>query len=594
MSNKQPIKTTKNASVPKTLPKPAAKAVRPALAQNSGMKTSPIVPTTPQVKHLQVAASSALGDTTHPRIKAPAAGRSKARKDVADAIKELETEGREIHAGVRDGRFKVHMEGDMLICEGSERIGTFQGIATTNVPVQAVPLNPNAFGVRCPLTAKQHTKFRYRKLTLVYVPMLSPASANASGSVVMTYNPDPVVQYPLPSDAGLNEVYAWDNVRIFQVCGDNLGVTRLETNLTSDVNDWFYCDEIGDQRLYLQGNLYWATGSPLSSSTTYGQCYVEYEIAFADPIIDNQPLFTVEAVSPMNISMGAVNNLSNASGASNSSLTFASSTLQPAGSIGSGILNISNINTTAIPGWLGDVDFLAVKDSSFGVNTLLMLAPGAYLLDVSYLACAGATITVTAGRNPPPIYVTAGTMNIVNMVSTLDGQLVAPNPVFATYVMNSFTGMHLDSYTVSLRCFGPSNMSVRIGTPAWTTTGAVPVGYAVHLKLTQIAPEAQGGTPAPINASGAVFARGELMAKVLEFRDREYENEVKALIESTTSHGTAVDCAVRSVFGDKNVTMPTILPAIAAAVSWFVATYGPSLAKGALDWAVHKLEEKLR
>jgi hypothetical protein len=100
------------------------------------------------------------------------------------------------------------------------------------------------------------------------------------------------------------------------------------------------------------------------------------------------------------------------------------------------------------------------------------------------------------------------------------------------------------------------------------------------------------GVPSPIALKPRLMSCNGLTQKVITT----YSDPVTELymLYDFDCQDAMSDVVVACVWPKRGTAMTCIAPAAAAAVAWFVATYGPQLTKAALDYGIRKIEAKLK
>jgi hypothetical protein len=465
---------------------------------------------------------------------------------------------------IYEGAFDSHHNGNTLMASGTERL---QAITDATAQPSATPygnylFNPLSVGSRLPLIATNFTKYRFTKVCIHYVPQISPANANASGTVLLAADTDPEQALPPTGEQGLNQLYSYDNKTICPVVEP--ARLQIDLDLPSQAN-WLYLSGEGDPRLLYQFDLGAFRGNATTGSAlTFGQLYFSYTVELAQAVVDGQ--FGVQEAH-------AAGNYTTSTGSTVTVVDF-----NPAATV-----NPFPNTTTWDSGyaWAGNPDFLSFKP---GVGTngtgALVLDPGRWFVRI---VCSSAASTIWGAQQ---------TLTIVqgaNAAAALIEQ--GPNGGVATSL-------------------GESNNTINryVSENMWVVSA--PTGCAVSIQLPGTTTAISGQLfiqifAAILTSSGSNLSPAQLKPRVAnpsrawDLIDADNDAAVTAAVRDCAASGTTDVCAaiVARCFGydvedvlDPSHPQYAIHPAVAGVVAWFISKYGPSLTKEAIKWAVKKLE----
>lgn len=163
---------------------------------------------------------------------------------------------------------------------GIVKTGSSVGVATLLRLDFLSPQSSTFTGTRLQTFASMYEKYIFRKARIVYIPQVSTAAA---GTIGMAFDKDFADTTPGETEDGLRQYLGFQNACTFPAWSPG----EIDIKLT-DMQDFFYCNDTGyDGRLVYQGQLYLFAVGSLLTTTNYGQLYIEYEIDFFDPQIEN-------------------------------------------------------------------------------------------------------------------------------------------------------------------------------------------------------------------------------------------------------------------------------------------------------------------
>jgi len=131
-------------------------------------------------------------------------------------------------------------------------------------------------------------KFLFKSFTLHYS---SADPSTATGQYIVAFDRDYADNTPTADDAGIRAYFAMAGSKISSVWES----TSFKVPISSG-QDFYYCNDSGyDGRLVFQGQIYLAA---VSGTTFHGSLWIEYEIDFYDPQIDQSAMSLTETQYP--------------------------------------------------------------------------------------------------------------------------------------------------------------------------------------------------------------------------------------------------------------------------------------------------------
>jgi len=486
------------------------------------------------------------------------------------------------------GAFTTSQRGSITVARGTERIGAC-GTGAALVAGQVVTstlLNPLVIGARLPLMAPNFAKWRLKRGRLHYLAQINPSNTTAAGTVIITVQPDPLAPNVPATDEGVTLLYAWPSSAETSI------YRSTEKNIVIQNDAQFlYVQLSGDERFLYAGIATAYAGSAIQAGAgAFGQFFIEYEIEFDEPIVNQPPNMYVAGYA------GNFNPVTTG----NSPIAWSLDGTTPAGVLtafgASGTTGVVGNGHTIIPGttqgFIGNTDFFTIASAttSFGVFPTIFLLPGTYFIEMFGLIFSG------AGTFAGPLQV----LTVNN--STTFGQTTE-----RTYETASIANAFGNIYNSTL-------YNVATTTPAISWAGYCAVTGAAAQPLIFLFPAVSATCSASasvricaVNPQGGSFPGGligcnpKIRQAMLKYQQQQDEEEstiqgkFDALIDALEAKETLTGeeyVLLMAVSGHKGPAVtPMILPAIAAAVTWFVSTYGAQLGKAAVDWGVRKLEK---
>jgi hypothetical protein len=541
-----------------------------------------------------------------------------------------------------DGAFCIteHADGQGCDVSGVEMLAAVPGgTYPTGTILVDNEINPLNIGVRLPLVAQAYTKYQYTGMAFQVRGAQAPAGVPANGLLRTGTTLNAVQPDPQSSLEGVQAVATWapntkecavwqsmlNEVRLDLVDQDELFVQGAESDGVS----------LGDDRLTYQAKNYLIVSSPIATSAALCNYYLFYRISLREPIVVEDPVTKMlcGVTGPMAQSIAASSSIQlrfvfgegasmgNPGGTYGSNNTFGAGTL------------IESANDE--PGYAGDTDFFGVSADG---NSLLV-PPGTYAVDVDVLqGTVGASGQVAGGPNISCVTLVA--QSIVPAPPSLpsairlpvDGVVNGLNTLTIGAFANSTSGATLGPVGGP---FGTGFNGISLSGASGSTTGGpqgfgstcavvhnrVIYGFAVPFKIdvlisgagtiggaflsmakftiTRIGSSYLGSDVSPIQLS----VRTRALQRLQTTSERLVRTEVMAALSDTTDQADPMfHYVASSFFSTRQLTSlpaarPTtsnVAPAVAAAISWFVAEYGSKLGKMALDWGIRQIEDKLK
>lgn len=258
--------------------KPAKITVKPQAGR--AVQTKPVAK---PVERVRAAAATPTRAVAEPRARA-SVGYPQEPPRVMRGAPNRVYEGRSLGEGHPRPHASVEHRDDVCTVKGTERLGAITAQANTNLPctnlLQGYPsgcrLNPKQFGVALPLIAQNFGKFRFLKVELEYVPVITTNSPDSAGSMYLAFQPDPDQPAPPRSDAGINAVSTWGRNKV-----DGSWIAPLKFHVQFDMATQaeLFIDSTDEQRFDEQGILYCFTAEQTPAVTIpYGQLYIHYTV----------------------------------------------------------------------------------------------------------------------------------------------------------------------------------------------------------------------------------------------------------------------------------------------------------------------------
>lgn len=184
-------------------------------------------------------------------------------------------------------RHKAHGDGVRVVgCEAAVNIITeaglstfFSGLVATTTGTNSFAVNPDIFNGRLALLARTYTKYRFRKLTVHFVPTRGTTNV---GIGVIGYTQDGSLTYVSASFANLTQTIpskvfslnAPSSVQLIDYRGDEIYYTEYANTTPAEVRQTSQGMVLGFPSQTDLGNL------------THGMLWVEYEIELYGPVMD--------------------------------------------------------------------------------------------------------------------------------------------------------------------------------------------------------------------------------------------------------------------------------------------------------------------
>lgn len=464
--------------------------------------------------------------------------------------------------------------------------------------------NPLAVGARLPIVGSLYERWKSFRLRLVYKPTLSMANPNANGQIVMALVLDP--EDPLP-DGGITSVqravsYA-PNAQLDSIWTD----FSFEAALLPNAQNELYVSNSGDPRLLYQFKAFMMAATDLADIDV-GSWMLLYDIAFNEPVVSSD----VVTKSISGFSELALNDAAGGA-ANNRPLPFkevatVNGFLTVASYFGAG----PAAEADGQIGLIGDTNYFQTADDG-----TLIVPPGNYRVDyvqtsgtdsassTAGLNAAYPTIGTGAGTPAPTVTIIDSIQNVNNGSPSLDyAQFFNAEDKTAAYAARSPPGLFFRMLYRSWNMTVAETANIFIWAPTFQSTGGGGNGLCQgYISITKTG----DGDGAKIGAQVSALANPRVAN--LELEHQQHELQLRRAVERAITANPDPSAEYRAVVNalltkrradalapvpPRASTTPLIAPAIAATVAWFVATYGPTLGKAALDWGVKKLEQKLK
>jgi len=491
------------------------------------------------------------------------------------------SDGRSLSAG----RFRTFMRSGVQFAEGTERIqdiGTGSGGGGLGVEVGTTLgkflANPLAIGTRLPIVAENFSKFWFTKFTLHYIKAITQNSAASNGTLIMGVNPDPdAPDLPATVDS-VNAVYSYDSNMSSSVYED------MDLDIKLDLaaqNALYINDTTGDNRLIFQFAALILAGQQFAvPDTTLGTWYISYEIRFSQPTVPAPSLTRVVS----GIASAATTVLSGTS-----PMTFGVVS-DPASIGGNTAYNVpdpvSGVDT--VTGFIGETDWFEISEDTLS----LMLPAGAYSVRSFVVSTTGANL-FTTGATPTINGVLIGSSTDIQghtVMEQVQGAISA-NTVFNDNALASSPSFALQDYFTINKIFA-------LGITVPRTASATNT-FEIHVEITRYGAQFDASRPASLPLVLPRFANALIARRLFDHQAQQAISSV--MREACAGSVSAELLMIAPIFlSDKRLLallkahpQPLIWPAVVAACSWFVTTYGPRLGKAVVEWGIRKIENAL-
>jgi len=163
---------------------------------------------------------------------------------------------------------------------GHERLGVLSlaSSATEGEVLFNQLISPELIGARLKGFSKLYDRYYFQRMTFKYVPLISPANANANGGIVMAIDYDPADPAPAPNRSGLNSAFSSEFAEENAVFSSGI-MPAKRINPRKD----YYIDDNGlDNRWSKQARFYVFASGNLTAGT-YGDLIFEYAVHLFSP-----------------------------------------------------------------------------------------------------------------------------------------------------------------------------------------------------------------------------------------------------------------------------------------------------------------------
>ena len=198
-------------------------------------------------------------------------------------------------SGINRPRFSVGRStkgNDAIMVVGHERLGVLSlaSPATEGEVLFNQLISPELIGARLKGFSKLYDRYYFQRMTFKYVPLISPANANANGGIVMAIDYDPADPTPAPNRSGLNSAFSSEFAEENAVFSSGI-MPAKRINPRKD----YYIDDNGlDNRWSKQARFYVFASGNLTAGT-YGDLIFEYAVHLFSP--QNNP--PADEISPL-------------------------------------------------------------------------------------------------------------------------------------------------------------------------------------------------------------------------------------------------------------------------------------------------------
>jgi len=186
-------------------------------------------------------------------------------------------------SGINRPRFSVGRStkgNDAIMVVGHERLGVLSlaSSATEGEVLFNQLISPELIGARLKGFSKLYDRYYFQRMTFKYVPLISPANANANGGIVMAIDYDPADPAPAPNRSGLNSAFSSEFAEENAVFSSGI-MPAKRINPRKD----YYIDDNGlDNRWSKQARFYVFASGNLTAGT-YGDLIFEYAVHLFSP-----------------------------------------------------------------------------------------------------------------------------------------------------------------------------------------------------------------------------------------------------------------------------------------------------------------------
>jgi len=503
--------------------------------------------------------------------------------------------------GERIGAFHVSQTSVGARVTGMELVNEIavDGDVSIGTVIDAFKFNPLAVGVRLPVIAQNFTRWKLDAAALLYVAGTPPVDAEGSGIFVFGVNFDPTAPLPQQSLAGAQALAAaWPNAAETSPWRDRY----LRLKLDDDTQNELYVSTAGEDRLLYQFQAIMQAQTALNAGAqAYGAWYVFYDIQLTEPVINNPVAtpFVAGYSRPMELT----------SSATTFEVGFSPAFVAGDSTFHSFLGNYPDPNAaaTADPDasqLVGDSDFYRVTEEG-----KMVVPPGWYSLYIdTRCATTDGTSADTVTVNLPP-----GVLSNKNFETGLITERYTQGAVAGTTItLSLWAGLTTPAYFAAetgdacvCACAPEYRGSFLITeeTEIWLKTPGITVSAGNPLVAMYFLLVRQGDAEEKLAPGGFLSTPGPRVVNAA-LRDKIITQRriraVKQLLLEEQAMCPEYYAAARAFLTDVEMTrqppptMTLILPQLAAIAAWFVTRYGPRLGKAACDWAVKRLERKMK
>jgi len=502
------------------------------------------------------------------------------------------------------GLMHVENTSEGEVVSGSELITTTGPVNVAAGAIMAeTVINPTQYGPRLANEASNWTQWEADYIAFQFVGAEAPVGTPANGLLNMGAQTDPSRELPEQSSDGVQAMVEW-------------GVNNVETNIykteflelkLDKQNNLLFVDDSGDVRLNAVAIAALQAASVINTGTAaLGNWILWYRFRFSVPVSDDTiPPLYLESFS--NIVDGPVG--------SPCSIPFtATPTPQPNpaqsnATIGQGIGAEAPLYASGSGNFVGNIDNFSLLQGP--IDQVLIVPAGSFLIE-EYTIVGSTSNNATFMNTNTTSIATTGPVT-VSKIDGLQNSAGTQTASFQAPLFNSISPVTL--MTAAGRIFTGSSYrrffasatgvwSIQALTPPIAAVnGALTPSYAVGFRLTRISHSLAVSTgPLPGISDGSMKLR-------VGYRNAmRAERSIKRSLQEVIS-ADAVSCGYTPESAEQMIAFDLflssaeqklvkhvstmILPAVAAAISWFVTTYGRRLSTAAVDWAVRKIEKRL-
>lgn len=521
----------------------------------------------------------------------PVAHEKKELKKVARAIEERTEFGkpRQHRAGHRYNFLtRKSRAGGVDSYHGCERLGVVTAHTNTEAGemLDRLKLNPTGIGPYTRLRSKAYSKYRFRRVKLIFIPELTWDSTETQGSLYIgaNFNPDAELPY---GETGLQTITEWIGNHMI-IANSKASITVRSCELTLKLQQGeqipLFVDRDDDDKFECQAQIMAVAGSPLASSgvpMALGEWFIDFDL-------DLYELNT----TPSDIGNGTLMGFAAALPSATNDLSYFTS-------------------------WCGDGDLIVPHDYATSNVSFVLAQTGSYVVELWSQTSAGAV----AANNMKLGYVSvAGVADPVALSGSFVASSTVGNYIYYNIAGDAFGATGMD---VSLSFTRASNGAVvawpAASAPVMTSrccfsaeAGAAFVFYGHELSAGTLGPtyltmikldsifHADGAIEtraSPVTTLDLAMQRRDMLTCNQVFYNETYitDAEYTKVLNYLITNRASVDAGTLNYLIDRlelpmvKGPQPSIVPAVAAIASWAVATFGPMLAEKAINWITGKI-----